>query len=361
MNLLIVRRTLALLLTACLLSTGAHAAHDLRNFEPGSYVTGPRLSGKDIRGKVVVIEYWGITCGPCLDAIPHTTELAKKYGHDKLVIIANQSWSASDKNTKETWNRHAKNNMVMVVNGGKLKGYRPDGVPSALVFDHTGKSVWEGFPGGSMDRVIADAVANLPKEDPVDEAAATEDTGPAPIVAGLEPEYFLGEVRRINAQQRSIASAMAKLRRAAERSTRQGQKDEAKMIVAAVGAWAKEQQSKADAALADDPATAYTTATTLIKLLESDELAKSAHAITAQIEKDDDLFDSVRATIALRGIVAQARSIGLDRDPAVAKEKKHARSVRQITLSLGRLIKAYPQTEAGKEAKTLEHAWGLGR
>ena len=345
----------------CLATQGTRAEHNLKDFDPGSFVTGTNFDGKDIRGKVVVLEYWGITCGPCIRAIPHTTELAKKYGHDKLVIIANQVWSASDNRTAETWNKHAKNDMVMVVNGGKLNSFQPRGVPRALIFDHTGKSIWEGHPG-SMDKALADAIANMPEpaEQPADSEKGEQDAEPKLIVDGLEPEYFLGEMRLINAQDRNMAGTLAKLRRAAARSTRQGQMDEAKVIVAAVEAWAKPLQAKADAAYADDPATAYATAQQLVALLDGDELAKRANEIVTQIEKDDDLFDSVRATIALRGILARAQAIGLDRDPSVAKDREHAREVRQITSRLDRLIKAYPESEAGIEAKRLRSAWGLG-
>ena len=351
-------RALTLILALCFVAS-THAAHNLSNFDPGSYVTGPKFSGKDIKGKVVVIEFWGITCGPCLDAIPHTTELAKKYGPDKLVIIANQSWNASDKNVKEAWNKRAKNNMVMVVNRGKLKGFNKTGVPHAMVFDHTGKSIWEGHPG-AMDKTIADAVAKLPEpeEEPAAEEASDE-AGPQPIVEGLEPEYFLGETRLINAQNRNIASTVAKLRRAAARSSRQGQMDEAKVIVAAVESWAQAQQAKADGTFANDPATAYTTAEKLVSLLQGDKLAEPAIALIEAIEKDKKGFESVRATIALRGILAEARSIGLDKDKSVADERANARSVRLITRDLGRLIKAYPDTDAGKQAKALQSEWGL--
>lgn len=355
-------RAMAVTLAVCLcLITGqALAAHNLANFDPGDYVSGPKLSGKDIKGKVVVVEYWGITCGPCLAAIPHTTELAKKYGHDKLVIIANQCWSASDKQTQETWNKRAKNNMVMVVNGGKLKGFSPNSVPRALIFDHTGKSIWEGHPGG-MDRPLADAIANLPEpeEEPVGEDVSEEIAGPKLIIEGLEPEYFLGEMRMINAQNRNAASTLAKLRRAAERATKQEQMDEAKVMVAAVENWAKQQQAAMDAARAGDPATAYVTAENLVALLDGDALAEQAKALIAEFKKDHDLIDSVRATIALRGILAEAKAIGLDRDKSVASKKENARSVRLITRDLDRLIKAYPETEAGKQANTLQSDWGL--
>ena len=347
----------------CLCPFSAQAEqYDLNKFDAGSYVTGPKASGKDLRGKVVVIKYWGHACPPCIDAIPHTTDLAKEYGHDKLVIIANQSWSASDERSKEVWKKHAKNNMVMVVNRGKFKNFKPKSVPWVLIFDHTGKSVWQGYPG-TMDRPLAEAIANLPEPAEGDDAPLLheeESAGPALIVRGLEePEFFKSEVRLINAQDRNITSTLAKLRRASKRSSKQEQMDEAKLIVTAVEAWAEQQQAKADAALAKDPATAYTTAQTLVGLLERDELAQDAAGIVEQIEKDTELHSRVQATIALRSVIAEAESIGLTSDASVADDRKHARSIRLITRDLGRIIQAYPDTDAGKRAKALLSEWGL--
>ena len=251
--------------------------------------------------------------------------------------------------------------MVMVVNGGKLKGFKTSSVPRALIFDHTGKSIWEGHPG-SMDKAIADAVAKLPEpeEEPAEEeAAAEEEAGPVLIVDGLEPEFFEVEVNRINAQNRNATSTLDKLRRAAEKSTDQAQIDEAKAIIAAVEAWAKDQQAKIDAARKSDPATAYTTAQQLVTLLRGDALAEQAEAAVTEIRKDGKLFATVQATLLLRGIQAEAASIGLDKDKAVADEKANARSMRLITRDLGRLISDYPETEAGKQAKALWDQWEL--
>ncbi|MEO0477791.1 MAG: TlpA disulfide reductase family protein, partial [Planctomycetota bacterium] len=294
-----------MLLAASLLLPGkALAEYDLGTFNIGSHVTGPNFSGKQIKGKVVVIKYWGITCGPCLQAIPHTSELAKKYGHDKLVVIANQVWSASDNRTAETWKGRAKNDMVMVVNKGSLDGFSPRGVPRALIFDHTGKSVWEGHPG-SMDKPLADAIANLPEapeepESASEESAAEASAGPQPIIAGFEPEFFVRESNLINAQNRNAASTLGRLRRATEQATDPAQAKEAKAIVAAVESWAKAKQDTIDATLKNDPATAYTVAEELHTLLKGDALADQASEVITAIRKDKPLFDAVRATIALR-------------------------------------------------------------
>ena len=355
-------RFTALLIAAlfCLTPFVAHAEHDLSHFVTGEHATGPKFSGKQIKGKVVVLEYWGITCGPCLRAIPHTTELAKKYGHDKLIIIANQVWSASNQRTADKWNEHAKNNMVMVVNGGSLKGFRPSGVPRALIFDHTGKSVWEGHPGG-MDRALADAIANLPEIEEAAEPSGDESKPdlPEPIVTGFEPEHYAEDLKQINEQPKNISATLAKLRRATERAKLDEQQEEAKAIVAKVEAWVNDKQGQAYAVFAEDPATAYAIATGLIDRLGSDELADGPQTLLAFIEQDKKLLAGVRATLALRSILAQAESIGLDKDASAADEKDNARAIQVIRRDLKRLIEAYPESDAGKQAKTLQQDWGL--
>jgi thiol-disulfide isomerase/thioredoxin len=41
----------------------------------------------DMKGKVVVVDFWATWCGPCIKAIPHTNELLKRYKDKGLVIV----------------------------------------------------------------------------------------------------------------------------------------------------------------------------------------------------------------------------------------------------------------------------------
>jgi thiol-disulfide isomerase/thioredoxin len=42
----------------------------------------------DMKGKVVVVDFYATWCGPCMAAIPHNNELLKKYKDKGLVIVA---------------------------------------------------------------------------------------------------------------------------------------------------------------------------------------------------------------------------------------------------------------------------------
>jgi thiol-disulfide isomerase/thioredoxin len=52
------------------------------------WVKGKPVTLAELKGKVVLLDFWGLWCGPCRRALPGLTELHKKYAGDGLVIIA---------------------------------------------------------------------------------------------------------------------------------------------------------------------------------------------------------------------------------------------------------------------------------
>ena len=67
----------------------SHAALEGKPMPPldvSQWING-EVKPADLKGKVVVLDFYATWCGPCMAAIPHNNELLKKYRDQGLVII----------------------------------------------------------------------------------------------------------------------------------------------------------------------------------------------------------------------------------------------------------------------------------
>jgi thiol-disulfide isomerase/thioredoxin len=60
---------------------------DAAPFTVKTWVNGTPLTAGDLQGKVVLLDFWAVWCGPCINTFPHLREWQEKYGDKGLVII----------------------------------------------------------------------------------------------------------------------------------------------------------------------------------------------------------------------------------------------------------------------------------
>lgn len=57
---------------------------------------GKIINSNDLKGKVIVLEFWDTNCGPCLQLMPDLVKLSDKYkdNPDVAIIIINAGWES---------------------------------------------------------------------------------------------------------------------------------------------------------------------------------------------------------------------------------------------------------------------------
>ena len=106
----------------------------------------------DFKGKYILLDFWSIGCGPCLQAIPEMKEVAEAY-KDSLVIVS------LSLDTKEIWKQESPKHGMTWYNLNDLKGrsgmaakYGVWGIPHYVLVSPQGTMTtqWSGYSKGNL-------------------------------------------------------------------------------------------------------------------------------------------------------------------------------------------------------------------
>ena len=168
-----------------------HPAPDFTGID--GWLNTTRLTLADLRGKVVLIDFWTFSCVNCVRTIPHLQTLYNDYRNDGLVIVGVHSpefdfekvpasvaaavtrlgvtWPVAVDSEMATWN-----------------AYRNQFWPAEYLLDQQGRVAYTSFGEGDYDKTAA-AVAQLLGVHP---AALPSST---PVPTNTTPELYLGSER----------------------------------------------------------------------------------------------------------------------------------------------------------------------
>ena len=125
---------------------------------------GEHITLEDLRGRVVLVDFWATWCGPCLKATPALQRLAKKYADEPFTLLA----ISLDRN-QEAWKRYIAEHKMewpqYLDNGRVATLFKVKPIPTYIVIDHEGivRATETGF-GSSTDGWLDSEIRKLLKE-----------------------------------------------------------------------------------------------------------------------------------------------------------------------------------------------------
>lgn len=102
---------------------------------------GKTISLSDMRGKIVLLDFWGVWCGPCHKKLPHTQKIFDQFKNKGLAVIGVHSAFRTEK----TADFIAENNYTFptgIDTGRIAKDYGVTGWPTYYLIDKEGRLVW---------------------------------------------------------------------------------------------------------------------------------------------------------------------------------------------------------------------------
>lgn len=115
---------------------------------------GKDLKLADLKGKVVVLDFWGTWCGPCRAAMPHLKELYTKHKDAGLVVIGVHTTNGGEEMAKYVQDEALPWPIALDVDKGTVTAFHVDSYPDYYVIDKAGNLRVADLANKELDRVV---------------------------------------------------------------------------------------------------------------------------------------------------------------------------------------------------------------
>ncbi len=126
--------------------------------------TGTTLDGKpfrfsDLKGKVVLLDFWATWCSPCLAEVPNIKKAVDRFGRDGRFAVVGISLDTSDETAKTMVEKFGMNWPNLVLGPAEenpvAKLFGVSGIPAMFLIDAEGRVVARDLRGEALQTELA--------------------------------------------------------------------------------------------------------------------------------------------------------------------------------------------------------------
>jgi peroxiredoxin len=134
-------------------------------------ISGKKIKTEELRGKVLVINFWFIDCHPCIAELPALNKLADDY-KDKNVVFLAITYETIKRLNADFFPKYKFDFTMVSEAGSVIKMFGGTGYPTTYIIDKKGK-IKEAWAGGPTDEK-AETEAYLKSKPIIDELLKDE-------------------------------------------------------------------------------------------------------------------------------------------------------------------------------------------
>ncbi len=119
-----------------------------------NWINSKPLKLEELKGKIVVLEFWATWCKTCLASVPHHNDLAKKYAVNGVILIGICDQEGAEKMALAAKKFDIQYPIAADVADATFKAYKSDSTPDYYLIDRKGNLRWADIETDDLEKAI---------------------------------------------------------------------------------------------------------------------------------------------------------------------------------------------------------------